>query len=130
MNDLVRATERDFKGVYIPKEIWCNRELTANMKLVWGEIFGLDNDFGCIAENEHFAEMFGWFVKGDVNAPDVRKVQRLIKGLKELGHVDVELDKAKNSRTIRIVGKYRHLDSKSMGDLAQLRRELVLKKRM
>ena len=123
--DRIKANERDFKGVYIPKEIWCNSELTANMKLMWGEIFALDNDFGCKVDNEHFAEMFGWFVKKDPKAPDVRKVQRLIKSLKDLEYVTVELDKKHNKRTIRIVGKYRHLDAREVENLEVLRKELA-----
>ena len=58
--DRIPANERDFKGAYIPKDVWCNPELTDDEKLMWGEIFSLDNDFGCVASNEHFMEMFSF----------------------------------------------------------------------
>ncbi len=87
--------QRDFKGAFIPKEIWCNPELDGDAKLVWGEIYALDNDFGCIASNEHFMQMFGW--KND------RKVQREIKKLADMGLISVEIDKRNDSRTIRVL---------------------------
>lgn len=39
-----------------------------------------------------------------------RKPQRLIKSLKDKGYITVEVDRKDDSRTIRITGKYRHLD--------------------
>ena len=108
---------RDFKGAFIPKDIWCNPELDGDAKLLWGEIFALDNDFGCVASNQHFMDMFGW--KND------RKVQREIKKLLDLGLISVEQNKRHDTRTMRIVGKYRHLDKKLMSDLQALREELI-----
>lgn len=108
---------RDFKGAFIPKDIWCNPELDGDAKLMWGEIFALDNDFGCIASNEHFMNMFGW--KND------RKVQREIKKLLDKGLISSEQNKRDDLRTLRIVGKYRHLDKEHMANLEELRAELV-----
>ena len=85
--------------------------------MVWGEIFALDNKFGCVATNKHFAEMFGW--------KNERKVQREIAKLKSLGLISVEIDKRSDIRTIRVVGKYRHLDNKHMSDLEAMREELI-----
>lgn len=48
--------ERDFKGVWIPKEIWLNKELTALDKMIFTEIDSLDNEEGCTASNEYIAE--------------------------------------------------------------------------
>lgn len=115
--DRIPAYERDFKGAFIPKDIWCNRELTGDEKLMWGEIFSLDNEFGCIASNTHFMEMFGF--------ANARKPQRIIKALKDKGYVTVEINKADDSRVIRITGKYRHLDRTHMADLAALRADLI-----
>ncbi|KUO64210.1 MAG: hypothetical protein APF80_17480 [Alphaproteobacteria bacterium BRH_c36] len=111
------ANNRDFKGAFIPKDVWCNPALNGDAKLVWGEIFALDNEFGCIASNEHFMEMFGW--------KNERKVQREIKKLTDLGLISVEQDKRKDRRTMRIVGKYRHLDKRHMEDLEAMRLELI-----
>lgn len=114
--------QRDFKGAFIPKEIWCNPELDGDAKLVWGEIYALDNDFGCIASNEHFMRMFGW--KND------RKVQREIKKLTDMELISVEIDKRNDSRTIRVLGKFRHLDKEEMANLEALRSELIAKFKM
>ena len=118
MEDRTPANERDFKGVHIPKDIWCNRELDGDEKLMWGEIFALDNEHGCFAKNEHFMEMFGW--------ANERKVQRVIKSLKDKGFITIEQDKRLDRRVIRIVGKYRHLDNDEMENLMALREELRL----
>lgn len=111
------ANQRDFKGAYIPKDIWCNPELSGDEKLMWGEIFSLDNEFGCVASNRHFMEMFGW--------QNERKPQRLIKALKEKGYVTVKIDKANDSREINITGKYRHMDQRHMSDLLAMRDDLL-----
>lgn len=116
------ANQRDFKGAYIPKDIWCNPELSGDEKLMWGEIFSLDNDFGCVASNEHFMEMFGW--------KNERKPQRLIKSLREKGYIAVKIDKAKDQREINVVGKYRHMDDGHMSDLAAMRQDLIGKMRL
>lgn len=47
---------RDFKGVWIPKEIWLNKELTMIEKVIYTEINSLDNENHCIAGNDYFAE--------------------------------------------------------------------------
>lgn len=112
-----KSNSRDFKGAFIPKDIWCNSELDGDAKLMWGEIFALDNDFGCVAGNDHFMEMFGW--------KNTRKVQREIKKLHDMGLISIDRDVQNNSRVIRIVGKYRHLDKKHMSDLEAMRAELL-----
>ncbi|WP_299211988.1 helix-turn-helix domain-containing protein [uncultured Tateyamaria sp.] len=119
--DHIPANERDFKGAYIPKEIWCSPELSGDEKLMWGEIFSLDNDFGCVASNRHFMEMFGF--------NNERKPQRLIKQLKDKGYITVQVDKRDDQRVIRIVGKYRHMDKDHMANLLSLREDLLGKMR-
>jgi hypothetical protein len=47
---------RDFKGVWIPKEIWLNDKLSLIEKCLLVEIDSLDNsDRGCFASNEYLA---------------------------------------------------------------------------
>lgn len=116
-SDRTPANERDFKGVFIPKEIWCHPDLSGDEKMMWGEIYALDNEFGCIASNEHFMEMFGW--------SNPRKVQREIKSLKDKDLISVEQNKISDTRTMRVSGKYRHLDQTHMEDLMALKAELV-----
>lgn len=49
--------KRDFKGIWIPKEIWLNEELSAIEKIVWAEIDSLDSsERGCYMSNEHLAK--------------------------------------------------------------------------
>lgn len=49
---------RDFKGIWIPKEIWLNENLTPTEKFAWAEVHSLyDKDKGgCWASNEYLAE--------------------------------------------------------------------------
>lgn len=50
--------ERDFKGIWIPKEIWLYSDLTMQEKIFLVEIDSLDNNGECYAKNEHFANFF------------------------------------------------------------------------
>jgi len=48
---------RDFKGVWIPKEIWVNTDLSIIEKVLLVEIDSLDNsERGCFASNEYLAK--------------------------------------------------------------------------
>ena len=49
---------RDFKGVWIPKEIWLDKNLTWMEKLLLVEIDSLDAKDGCFASNDYFAKFF------------------------------------------------------------------------
>jgi len=51
--------ERNFKGVWIPKQIWECPALTLQEKVFFTEIESLDNEDGCFASNGYFAEFFG-----------------------------------------------------------------------
>lgn len=46
---------RDFKGVWIPKNIWLCKDLTAIEKIILVEIDSLDCGVGCRASNEYLA---------------------------------------------------------------------------
>lgn len=74
--------ERDFKGIWIPKEIWLDDRLTALEKVILAEIDSLDADEygGCIASNEYLAE----FCKCSAN-----KVALAVSKLKELGYIEL-----------------------------------------
>lgn len=49
---------RDFKGVWIPKDIWLDDKLTWMEKLLLVEIDSLDAEQGCFASNDYFAKFF------------------------------------------------------------------------
>ena len=49
--------KRDFKGVWIPKEIWLDKRLNALDKIILAEIDSLDSsESGCWASNKHIAD--------------------------------------------------------------------------
>ena len=48
---------RDFKGVWIPREVWLDERLNALDKVILTEIDSLDNGArGCYASNRHIAD--------------------------------------------------------------------------
>lgn len=55
----MKKQKRNFKGVWIPKEIWLSEELTLQEKVMIVEIDSLDNEKGCFANNEYFSQFFG-----------------------------------------------------------------------
>lgn len=74
--------QRDFKGVWIPKEIWLDERLNAVEKIILAEIDSLDNEeTGCYASNEYIAE-FCQCSKTTVSTA----ISRLI----ELGFLDLQ----------------------------------------
>lgn len=48
--------KRQFLGIWIPREIYLNKDLTWTEKILLVEIKSLDNDKGCFASNDYFAE--------------------------------------------------------------------------
>ena len=74
---------RDFRGIWIPKEIWLSKDLSSNEKILLAEIDSLGGSSdGCFASNQYFAEFF------DLSKD---RISRLISGLKNKGYVTVEL---------------------------------------
>lgn len=72
---------RDFKGVWIPKEVWLDERLSMLDKGILAEIDSLDNgDAGCFASNEHLAEFCQC---------SLTKVSTSISKLIELGYLTV-----------------------------------------
>ena len=84
---------RDFKGVWIPKEIWLNENLTLLEKIIFVEIDSLDNENHCIAGNEYFAKFCDC---------SESKVSKVIKKLKDLNMIE-ELEFDGRHRKIRVV---------------------------
>lgn len=74
------ADNRDFKGVWIPKEIWLNEELTWQDKIILTEIDSLDNEEHCIAGNDYLAKFCQC---------SERKVSESISKLTKLGLIEV-----------------------------------------
>ena len=49
---------RDFKGIWIPRNVWLSKELTLQEKIMYVEINSLDGEDGCYASNKYFADFF------------------------------------------------------------------------
>ena len=49
---------KEFKGIWIPKEIVSLKDIGSTQKMILSTIIALDNDKGCTANNRYFAEMF------------------------------------------------------------------------
>ena len=48
---------RDFRGIWIPKEIWLSKDLSTNEKILLAEIDSLGGSSdGCFASNQYFAD--------------------------------------------------------------------------
>jgi len=91
--------ERDFKGIWIPREIWLASDLTLLEKIFLVEIDSLDNDQNCYASNAYFADFFG-ISKG--------RCTQIIKSLEAKGFIQIQLIRDKNvikKRVIRVVRK-------------------------
>ena len=88
--------ERKFKGIWIPAEIWLNKDLSALDRVLLAEIDSLDNDNHCTASNEYFAEFCG---------VGVATITRSIKKLKELGFIETEMIKSQTGsyRLIKMI---------------------------
>lgn len=72
--------ERDFKGVWIPKEIWLDERLNALDKIILVEINSLDGEEGCYASNKYLAEFCQC---------SEAKVSKSISLLIKLGYIEV-----------------------------------------
>ena len=115
MNDL----QRDFKGVWIPKEIWFDDKINALDKIILTEIDSLDiGEEGCYASNEYLAEFCQC---------TVTKISTAISKLIDLGYVEVikfdgrkrhlKVLKADFKKPIRQTLKYLKADFKKIKDI-------------
>lgn len=83
--------ERQFLGVWIPKEIYLHKGLTPTEKLLLAEISSFSKNGICFASNEHFSEFLGVSKK---------HVSRLISKFVEMGFVTVELIYKNNTKEV------------------------------
>ena len=85
------TNERDFKGVWIPKDIYLNRDLTPTEKFLLVEIDSLSKNGECFASNEHFAQFLG---------TSTRQVQYALKKLKDKGLISTFLIYRKGTKEV------------------------------
>lgn len=84
--------ERDFKGIWIPKEIWLDDNLTWSEKMLLVEIDSLSTlEKGCIATNEYLSNFFN--LSKD-------RISKLISSLKSKGYIEVKLIYNGNTKQI------------------------------
>ena len=108
---------RDFKGIWIPKEVWESNELSIMEKVLFVEIHSLDNERGCYASNRYFSEFFG---------VSERQIQNVIGSLKGKGFIKVII-KNRYDRSIKVVGKYARVHGEALKKLRQDQADLAQK---
>ena len=90
---------RDFKGVWIPKHIWLDENLSWVQRLLLVEIDSLDNADHCFASNAHFAKHLQL---------SKSRISDLIADLERLGYIKTFLEyrgKQVIKRTITLTNK-------------------------
>ena len=112
--------ERDFKGVWIPRDIWLSEQLSMMEKVLFVEIHSLDNARGCFASNAYFAEFF---------QVSTRQIIRYLSSLREHGFITVMV-RNKNERVIRTARKYRRVPESDILRLQKQQHELVHRMRL
>lgn len=95
--------QRDFKGIWIPKEIWISTDLKVMEKLLLVEIDSLDNEDGCFASNEHFSKFFSL---------SKNRCSEIIKSLEEKGYIEIKYVYHNDSKAIakRVIKCIRNID--------------------
>lgn len=74
-----KEVKRAFKGVWIPKGIYLNENLSWSEKILLVEIESLDNEDGCFASNKYFSKFLG-ISEG--------RIANLMTGLRKKGFVE------------------------------------------
>lgn len=88
---MANNSSRDFKGVWIPKEIWLSEELNIQEKCLLVEIDSLATHNECFASNEHFSKFLG--LSKD-------RISRMISGLKSKGFIETTIIYKEGSKEI------------------------------
>lgn len=87
--------ERNFKGIWIPKEIWLANELSLQEKVVLVEIDSLDDENkGCYASNKYFADFFNL---------SCGRVSQIIKELHRKGYLNISYNYQGKEITERVI---------------------------
>lgn len=83
--------DRAFRGIWIPAEIWLNKDLSTNEKVLLAEIDSLSGEEGCYASNQYFADFFGL---------SKERARKVIASLKDKGYITVTLIYKENSNEV------------------------------
>lgn len=85
--------QRKFAGIWIPAEIWESKNLSILEKIMLVEIDSLDNEFGCTANNQYFANFFEL---------SKTRISQVISSLEDKEFITLSFDKSSN-RCIKVV---------------------------
>lgn len=96
---------RDFKGVWIPKEIWLNEDLSPLDKCLLAEIDSLDAENECYASNEYLAKFC---------QVSEATIKRSVKKLCDLGLVETEM-RTSDTGSYRVIKMIRPVGSNDRG---------------
>lgn len=83
---------RDFKGIWIPRDIWLSDKLSPRDKVLLAEVHSLDNNEGCIASNKYLANFFD---------TSQGTISRSLSNLKRLGYIDVTLIRSDKGEVVK-----------------------------
>ena len=76
--------QRQFKGIWIPKEIWLNKGLTFQEKIMLVEIDSYDDgEIGCFASNKYFMNLFNMTSS---------RVSQVIQNLQKKGYLMIDYE--------------------------------------
>lgn len=75
------SVSRNFKGIWIPAEVWLDKSLSYFEKALLSEIHSLEGENGCFASNEYLCEFFN---------ERERKIQEGISILKARGYIAIK----------------------------------------
>jgi hypothetical protein len=106
---------RDFKGIWIPKEIWLSSELSIMEKVLFVEIHSLDNERGCYASNKYFADFF---------RVSERQIRNYLATLKDKGFITVTIYNL-NERVIRTAGRFARVPAAAVKQLQRDHQNLI-----
>lgn len=106
---------RDFKGVWIPKEIWLSEDLSLMEKVLFTEIQSLDNEKGCFASNRYLGKFFGI---------SERQIRTYISSLQKKGFIKVTI-RNRNERVIRCLGRFARVPDAVRAEVQGMRDDLV-----
>lgn len=107
--DVVINPNRNFKGVWIPEEIYRDISLSWNEKIILIEVIWLSKSGDCFANNQHFANLLGISKK---------RVETLISNLRNKGYISSTVIYKPNSkqvekRIIKMEKEYSFYDDES-----------------
>lgn len=83
--------KREFKGIWIPKEIWLRDDLNVMDKFTLSEIDSFEGKNGCFASNQYL---------GSILKISPSRVSQIVTKLKNLGLIEVTLTYRPHSKEV------------------------------